>query len=192
MINHILGAFSIWSLIPASTLFLAIVYYVSIKFRPGLRSIPGPLLASISDLDRIWSCALGSQMFYHVSLHDKYGPLVRVGPKHVMFSDASLIPKIYGISSKFMKSEFYLPFDVKTPEGMLPTVFSVRDGNWHRDIRRPIANAYALSTLKELEPMNDACSDTFLRKMKEKVGEVIDLGDWVQYVFLILFPPQPS
>jgi hypothetical protein len=40
-------------------------------------------------------------MNYHLKLHDKYGPLIRVGPKHVSFSDSSLIPKVYSISTKF-------------------------------------------------------------------------------------------
>ncbi|EME88927.1 uncharacterized protein MYCFIDRAFT_103622, partial [Pseudocercospora fijiensis CIRAD86] len=72
-------------------------------YRPGLRKLPGPFLASISDLDRIWSCAKGLQMQYHIALHRRYGPFVRVGPNHVMFSDASLIPRVYGIASKFWK-----------------------------------------------------------------------------------------
>lgn len=78
-------------------------YYASVRYRPGLRNIPGPFLASISDLDRLWSCASGLQMNYHIKLHEKYGPLVRVGPKHVSFSDAKLIPQVYTISSKFWK-----------------------------------------------------------------------------------------
>jgi hypothetical protein len=70
-------------------------------------------------------------------------------------------------------------FDIKTPTGTKPTVFSVRDEVWHRDIRRPIANAYALSTLKELEPMNDACSAVMLEKFEKFAGTDIDLGTWL-------------
>lgn len=68
---------------------------------------------------------------------------------------------------------------VKTPAGMRPTIFSVRDEHWHRDIRRPVANAYALSTLKELEPMNDACSEVLIKKFEKYAGRDIDLGKWV-------------
>lgn len=82
---------------------IGLAHLTRIKFRPGLRNLPGPLLASVSDLDRMWSCAEGSQMNYHIQLHEKYGPLVRVGPKHVSFSDARLIPQVYGITTKFYK-----------------------------------------------------------------------------------------
>lgn len=62
---------------------------------------------------------------------------------------------------------------------MRPTVFSVRDEYWHRDIKRPVAGAYALSTLKELEPMNDDCSVILMKKFDKYVGQNIDLGKWV-------------
>lgn len=151
------------------------------RYKPGLRSIPGPWLASISDLDRLWSAAQGGQMNYHLHLHEKYGPLVRIGPKHVSFSDASLIPQIYGITSKFYKSDFYKQFDIKTPTGFVPTIFSVRDEEKHKAIKRPIASAYSMSALKELEPMNDACSAIFMRKLDGLVGQDIDLGTWLHW-----------
>lgn len=105
---------AIWSSLPylavASTITL-LGYLVSIRYRPGLRQIPGPFLASFSDLDRIISTAKGLCMNYHLKLHEQYGPLVRIGPKHVSFSDPSYIPVLYGINSKFWKSDFYKPFD---------------------------------------------------------------------------------
>ncbi|KAK0290911.1 hypothetical protein LTR35_001632 [Friedmanniomyces endolithicus] len=63
----------------------------------------------------------------------------------------------------------------------VPTVFSVRDENRHRGIKRPIAGAYSMSTMKELEPMNDACSAILLRKLDGMVGQDVDLGKWVHW-----------
>jgi len=80
-----------------------LVYLVRVHYRSGLRNIPGPDLASFSDLDRLWSVATGLSMRYHIRLHEQYGPLVRIGPKHVSFSDASLIPQVYGITTKLWK-----------------------------------------------------------------------------------------
>lgn len=73
------------------------------RFRRGLRDVPGPFLASISNIDRVWSCATGLQMNYHLKLHEKYGPLVRIGPNHVSFADSSLINLVYDIKSRFYK-----------------------------------------------------------------------------------------
>lgn len=76
---------------------------VRTKYRRGLKDVPGPFLASISNIDRVWSCANGLQMNYHLKLHEWYGPLVRIGPNHVSFSDSSLINLVYDVKSRFFK-----------------------------------------------------------------------------------------
>ena len=80
------------------------VLLISVRYRKGLREIPGPFLASILSLDRLLTAASGEQFLTHIKYHKKYGPLVRVGPSHVSFSDASLIPQVYGITTKFYKA----------------------------------------------------------------------------------------
>ena len=147
------------------------------RYWPGLRSIPGPFLASISHLDRIWSLIAGQQMTYHLRLHDKYGPLVRVGPNHVSFSDGSLIPMVYGINTRFWKSRFYDMFNL---DGTT-TTFSERDEMVHRVKRRPVSAAYSMSAMKELEPMNDECSAILTAKLDGLVGKEIDLGEWLHW-----------
>ena len=171
-----------WQLLIASTiifLFYLTMSYVLTRLRPGLRSLPGPFLASISNIPRVYTCYAGKQMLNHIALHRKYGPLVRIGPNHVSFSDSLLIPLIYNINSEFYKSDFYTMSDVKTPGGTIPSIFSVRDEGVHRVFKRKVAGAYAMSALRELEPMNDECSAIFMRKMGERVGEDVDLGTWV-------------
>ncbi|KJX99973.1 cytochrome P450 oxidoreductase like protein [Zymoseptoria brevis] len=167
----------------------SIGYLLHVKSRPGLRRIPGPWLASISSLDRLRSAASGQQMNYHLKLHEQYGPLVRIGPNHVSFAYADLIPEVYGIGTKFRKlslllwsrSDFYTLFDTPTTTGVAPNVFSVRDEVAHRVMRRPAANAYSMSSLRELEPMNDACSAVIVEKFKKYVDKEIDLGNWLQW-----------
>lgn len=61
-----------------------------------LRRIPGPFLASLTDLwfvHEFWS----GKGFGKITtdLHHKYGPVVRMGPNRVIFSNASAIPVIY-------------------------------------------------------------------------------------------------
>lgn len=86
----------------------SIGHLLHVKFRPGLRRIPGPWLASISSLDRLRSAASGQQMNYHLELHERYGPLVRIGPNHVSFAYADLIPEVYGVGTKFRKVSLLL------------------------------------------------------------------------------------
>ena len=89
----------------AIVIILAVIflYALRVKYRPGLRQLPGPLLASISPLDRVLSAASGQQFRTHQAYHAKYGPVVRVGPHHVSFSNSDLIPLVYNITSRFVK-----------------------------------------------------------------------------------------
>lgn len=169
-----------WLLAVASITYL-LIRAVATRYRHDLRKIPGPFLASFSNIDRIWSCAKGNQMDYHLSLHAKHGHMVRVGPNHVSVSDGKVIQQLYSISTKFIKSDFYAMFDIKTPAGVTSTTFSVRDESVHKTKKRPVANAFSMSTMRELEPMNDACSEILLRKLKERAGEEIDLGMWLHW-----------
>lgn len=87
-------------------LFLSLTYIASLlrtRFRPGLRNLPGPRLASYSRLWNIKNAASGNAHESFRRLHERYGRLVRVGPNHVAVSDPGLIPVIYGTNNKFLK-----------------------------------------------------------------------------------------
>lgn len=66
-----------------------------------------------------------------------------------------------------LQSEFYSMFDVKTSKGeIVPSIFSVRDEKRHREMKKPIAAAYSLGTMKELEERCDACSEELMGKLE--------------------------
>lgn len=173
---------STWAWLLAVILIIGLLFRaISTRYRHDLRKIPGPFLASFTNLGRIWSSAKGNQMDYHLSLHSKHGRLMRVGPNHVSVSDGNAIHQLYSISSKFYKSDFYTMFDINTPAGAASTTFSVRDETIHKAKKRPVANAFSMSTMRDLEPMNDECSEILLRKLRERVGQEIDLGKWLHW-----------
>lgn len=73
-------------------------------------------------------------------------------------------------------------FDVRSKQGKaIPTVFSVRDEKQHKGLKRPVANAYSMSTLVELEPMTDDCIEILQRKFDGMQGKDFDLGEWLQW-----------
>ena len=63
-----------------------------------LRSAPGPLLSSVSDLPRLYWTLTKKQFNTHIDLHKKYGKLVRLGPNMVSVADPAAIPIIYGFT----------------------------------------------------------------------------------------------
>lgn len=107
LISKELGAYRVTEVTPwglgTFVLFLCIGLVLGLRYRRGLRDIPGPFLASISPVDRLWIAASGRGYKTHMDYHQKYGSLVRVGPNHVSVSDPQYIPMIYGIAGKFHK-----------------------------------------------------------------------------------------
>jgi hypothetical protein len=85
-------------------LFLACaVSYLRTANKPGLRSVPGPRLARYSNLWRLRNAVSGLAPQNFQKVHKTYGKVVRTGPNHISISDPSMIPVIYGISSKYLK-----------------------------------------------------------------------------------------
>lgn len=71
-----------------------------------LRSISGPLAARFSRLWYLRRVLNGQFEKDNLSLHKKHGPIVRVSPDHYSIDDPAAA-KIYSISTKFRKSDWY-------------------------------------------------------------------------------------
>lgn len=82
---------------------LPVISIIRVRYRRGLRQVPGPFFASILPLDRILTTYSGHQFQRHLEYHEKYGKLVRVGPKHVSIGDSDQISNVYNITSRFDK-----------------------------------------------------------------------------------------
>ena len=64
-------------------------------FHP-LRAVPGPWANSVSELPATLALAKGNQHIYYRSLHERYGPVVRVSPNELSFASADAREEIYG------------------------------------------------------------------------------------------------
>ncbi|KPM35679.1 hypothetical protein AK830_g10879 [Neonectria ditissima] len=171
-----------------SVIFLAVcaVILVSLlrnKFRPGLRTIPGPRLAAYTALWRWHDVRQGQAHKTAIDLHRKHGFLVRVGPNHVSISDPREIKKIYGLKSGYTKTAFY-PIQSITWKGK-PEVnlFGTRDEAYHREMKKPIANAFSMTTLLTNEAAVDSCSNLLIDKLSlfADDNKPVDLGEWIQF-----------
>ena len=68
-----------------------------------LSHVPGPLLASLTDLWRAYHQNFGDHAAFSIAMHEKYGPIVRVGPNTIHVSDARAISAIYTAHGEFRK-----------------------------------------------------------------------------------------
>jgi hypothetical protein len=82
---------------------LLTIYVVSTVLKPGVRDVPGPWLAKVTNLYRVRMVLRGSFSHDLAELHRRYGTAVRIGPDCVSLSDRSVIQDIYGIRTNFPK-----------------------------------------------------------------------------------------
>jgi hypothetical protein len=81
-----------------------LIYYITTRLQRYLRlkHIPGPALASWSNI-WLWKVLnSGSWRQEAIKLDQKYGPVVRYGPERVMFSQLEAL-QLYGISNVMQK-----------------------------------------------------------------------------------------
>ena len=74
-----------------------------VGFFSGLSKFPGPLLAKFTNFYLVKEYMKGQSHLLYPRLHDRYGPVVRVGPNKLSIADTNAIPVIYGTNDQFAK-----------------------------------------------------------------------------------------
>lgn len=91
---------------PLTQLLLVVLlsYLLQARYhRRDLNQIPGPLLAKFTSIWKFYISWKEIVPFTSVELHEKLGPLVRIGPNHISASSAESIALIYRSRSGFIK-----------------------------------------------------------------------------------------
>ncbi|KAL6716510.1 hypothetical protein ACLMJK_006077 [Lecanora helva] len=153
-------------------------------FQHGLSRVPGPFLASITPIWKILTVWKEDAPRRSLALHKQYGPVVRVGPKHVSVSSPEALQLVYSFKTAFAKAPMYAVGQPHVEGQPLPNLFSVRDPKTHIQLKRTIGGIYSMSSMKELEFRIDNCVNIFLRKFREATQNgtaVMDMSAWVQF-----------
>ena len=87
-------------LIPAT---LLCIQLARTRYVTGLSAIPGPFIASVSNLWKIMVVYAGDMPRRNVAVHEKYGPVVRIGPNHVSFASPQALHTIHGARLAYPK-----------------------------------------------------------------------------------------
>ncbi|KAI0385322.1 putative cytochrome P450 [Hypomontagnella monticulosa] len=153
---------------------LTVVYEVTtiiynLYFHP-LRNFPGPLLNRASKIPFAFRVATGSQPFETQRLHDKYGPIVRIGPGHLSFTDPRAWKDIYGhrvgAESKMMEMPKARPF-VKTIRNNPDSIITM-DREEHSRFRRALSHGFSDNAMREQEPIIAKYVDLLMKRLHEE------------------------
>ncbi|XP_014554537.1 hypothetical protein COCVIDRAFT_39630 [Bipolaris victoriae FI3] len=157
------------------------------RYGTGLSHVPGPFLASFTDVYRLAVVRGYRPERWHIKLHEQYGDFVRIGPRTVLCSSNEAAKKIYALNGGFVKSDFYIVQQTLAKGVPLKTLFTSTDEAFHSRLRRSVSNAYAMTSLVQFEPFVDSTTVEFLKQLTQryanKGGEfgVVDFGAWLQY-----------
>ncbi|CAH0047591.1 unnamed protein product [Clonostachys solani] len=165
-------------------LILLVIYYCTVTiFSRGLHRIPGPFLRALSPIPRLLSVYKGFSYEDDSALHQRYGPIVRLGPNLLSVNSADELHTIYGVSTLFYKSRFYSLAEGYDETGLIPDPFVMTDKAMHSRLRRGAANAYSLNSMVQLEAYVDPVTERLIHKIQKEYAtgkRIIDLSQLVQ------------
>ena len=155
------------------------------RYFNGLNHVPCPLLASCTNLWRAYHVWKRRPELLHIELHEKYGPLVRAGPRTILVSDPNAVSVIYALKGDFTKSQFYLVQQTLAKGKRLFTLFTATDDRFDAKLRRAVSNAYAMSILVQFKKYVDSITTAFISQMKSRFADnaeqACNFSTWLQW-----------
>jgi hypothetical protein len=64
---------------------------------------------------------------------------------------------------------------------VLDSLFSTRDPVYHKNLKRPVAQLFSMTNMRNYEPYADECSAIFIDSMRDMQNRVVDLSTWLQW-----------
>lgn len=163
--------------------FTAIVY--NLYLHP-LRNFPGPISSRASTIPWAIRHATGVQAFHTQKLHDKYGPVVRIGPNHLSFTDPRAWKDIYGhrvgVDISLQEMPKAKPF-YNVIRG-LPTSLVTADRDEHQKFRRALSHGFSDSSMREQEPLIRQYVDLLIKRLHEQCvrsKEALNIEAWYNW-----------
>ncbi|RVD85995.1 uncharacterized protein DFL_004291 [Arthrobotrys flagrans] len=154
-------------------LYMPIRFIYRLYFDP-LSGIPGPKSALVSEnWNKLYWIVIpwkkGTEPFAIKEWHDRYGPIVRTGPRHVSFNDIEVYNQIYRVNTKFPKSlDFYN--HPSANESIVETV-DIKDAHARRAAFAPY---FSKPAVRKLEDLIQSKVSLFLSRIQE-IGTNINI-----------------
>lgn len=153
-----------------------------------LARVPGPRLAALSNGWYAYQVRNGRMRRLATTLHNKYGPVVRVGPNELWCSGSDAFRLIYSPAAACHKSSFYLAtallkprltwsLGLESPDTL--DLLAERDMRRYRLQRRLVGPVYHMANLKQYEPAIDAVLGPVISHLRDLRGSEVDLKEWM-------------
>ncbi|KAK2055849.1 putative cytochrome P450 [Colletotrichum caudatum] len=164
---------------------LAMVVIYDCFFHP-IAHIPGPVLAKFSPL---WTMRALYRMRFNSelqALHQKYGPVVRIGPNEVSFASLEAETAIYAKQEdgQFSKDGTFLTLFSDLVLNA-PTLITIGDPGIHKRLHKVIQQAFTPQALARQEPIQNFHIDMAMSEVDDCVekGSTMDLANTLETMF---------
>ncbi|KAJ3944105.1 uncharacterized protein N0V96_005629 [Colletotrichum fioriniae] len=147
-----------------------------------LRRFPGPKVWSISSIPYVREFIAGTCHLEILRLHQKYGPIVRVGPNHLSINHPDGMAELRG------HRKSYTGENGKDPVNALPNrdnILGSERGD-HSRFRRALAHGFSAQSMLAQQPIIKGYVDTLFEKLREEVSrdgdeEAVNVEKWFNF-----------
>jgi cytochrome P450 len=166
------------AILAALTALVALVIgkaFYNVYFHP-LARYKGPLLWRAFQFPSLAGMLAGNLPFRVKQLHDQYGPIVRIGPNELSFTDERAWKDI------FQRRDFLRPPQWGArPPGVEAHNFISAPADVHGRLRKAFAPAFSDKALLGYEPLIRMYFDKLLARLDSSPAPAVDMMEWLNF-----------
>ncbi|KAK0909437.1 hypothetical protein LTR91_008538 [Friedmanniomyces endolithicus] len=153
-------------------------------FHPLCR-YPGPRLWAAFRVPYVYFNMCGQLPFKVAELHRQYGPVVRIAPDHLSFTDTAAWNDIYGLQPGRVQNQKDTTVYPPLPPGYQESIILSQD-SVHARLRKMYGAAFTPKALDEQSGLLQKYADLLITQLKAavKVNTIQDMSAWCTYTRL--------
>ncbi|KAL1623127.1 hypothetical protein SLS54_004613 [Diplodia seriata] len=152
-------------------------------FLHPLRAYPGPWYAKATIFWSQYHVYKGTITFLVHELHQKYGPVVRIAPDELVYTNAEAWRDIYGHRNGVPENPKHTSRD-NDPDTTYPNIIAA-DREQHSKLRRLLSHAFSEKAMKDQEPIIRHYIDLLVERLREVAKEAdpkgTDMVKWYNF-----------
>ena len=152
------------------------------RFHP-LSKFPGPRFAAISRIPLTWAVFKGKSYDYTDRVHERYGPIVRVGPTELTIRTSAAWKDIYMHRPQIQKESANQTQPVNRAQSLLTA-----DEQDHPRQRRILSHAFSDKAIREQEQLIQPYFHLLISRVRRdaemRPGRKVDISKWFNYITL--------
>ncbi|KAJ5199751.1 Cytochrome P450 [Penicillium cf. griseofulvum] len=163
----------------AAAWFAVFLVFQVILIERRLAAIPGPFIAKFTDYWKVYHLLKGDYGETLYWWHQRYGPMIRTGPRHISVGDPNEVPRVYQIKPLLHKGNMYKGIIGWLKGKNVAGLESMMDEVEHANVKRVIAPAFSWRSVLNYESHIDHSAGELVQTLENR--EVVDMNEWLSY-----------